>query len=130
VLGRRKESGAPLTGTHEFDPPGMSGRRRNGEPLIPADAHIRVASPESNGGTSILRRGFSYTDGMDASGLLDAGLFFLSFQRDPQQFVTLQRRLAAHDALNEYIRHTGSGVWACPTGLPDDTRSWADHLFG
>jgi deferrochelatase/peroxidase EfeB len=130
VFGRRKESGAPLTASHEFDPPRISARVPDGAPSIPADAHIRLASPESNAGTSILRRGFSYTDGIDGAGLLDAGLFFLSFQRDPQQFVTLQRRLAAHDALNEYIRHTGSGVWACPTGLPDHTRSWADHLFG
>ena len=129
VFGRRKESGAPLNGTHEFDAPGMSARRRDGEPVIPADAHIRLASPESNGGTSILRRGFSYTDGIDERGLLDAGLFFVSFQRDPRQFVTLQRRLGAHDALTEYIRHTGSGVWACPPGLPDGTRTWADHLF-
>jgi deferrochelatase/peroxidase EfeB len=130
VFGRRKNTGAPLTGTHEFDQPVLSARHPDGKPVIPDDAHVRLASPESNGGTSILRRGFSYTDGMDEGGLLDAGLFFLSFQRDPVQFVSLQRRLGAHDALSEYIRHTGSGVWACPTGLADDTRSWADHLFG
>jgi len=130
VFGRRKETGAPLTGRHEFDPPAFSVRAPDGKPVIPADAHVRLASPESNGGTSILRRGFSYTDGLDDKGLLDAGLFFVSFQRDPQQFVQLQRRLGSYDALNEYIRHTGSGVWACPTGLSDNTRSWADHLFG
>jgi len=129
VFGRRKDSGAPLTGAREFDPPRMEARGRDGAPVIPADAHIRLASPEGNGGTSILRRGFSYTDGLDEAGLLDAGLFFVSFQRDPRQFVTLQRRLGAHDALTEYIKHTASGVWACPPGLPDGSRSWADHLF-
>ena len=53
----------------------------------------------------ILRRGYSFTDGMDERlGQLDAGLFFISFQRDPRtQFVPLQRRLGENDALNEYI---------------------------
>lgn len=52
-----------------------------------------------------------------ARGQLDAGLFFVCFQRDPQkQFVPLQRRLAQNDALNEYILNTGSAVFACPPG--------------
>ncbi len=129
VFGRRKQSGAPLTGHGEFDAPDYAATTADGEPVIADDAHIRLASPENNDGLRILRRGFSYTDGIDDLGLLDAGLFFISFQRDPEQFVTLQRRLGRHDALNEYIKHTGSGVWACPPGLPDDTRTWADHLF-
>lgn len=53
----------------------------------------------------------------DARGQLDAGLFFISFQRDPhKQFVPLQQRLAANDRLNEYIRHTASALFACPPG--------------
>ncbi len=36
--------------------------------------------------------------------------------KDPAQFIRLQRTLAA-DALNEYILHTGSAVFACPPGL-------------
>ena len=66
----------------------------------------------------ILRRGYSFTDGFDAErGQLDAGLFFICFQRDPRkQFVPLQQRLAANDRLNEYIRHTGSALFACPPG--------------
>jgi deferrochelatase/peroxidase EfeB len=43
---------------------------------------------------------------MDAElGQLDAGLFFISYQNDPASFVELQRRLAASDALNEYVKH-------------------------
>ena len=66
----------------------------------------------------ILRRGYAYTDGTDPqTGLLDAGLFFVAFQKDPQkQFVALQRRLGT-DALNEYIQHTGSGVYAVLPGV-------------
>jgi len=54
----------------------------------------------------------------DAQEWLDAGLFFICFQRDPRrQFVAIQRNLGSRDALNEYIRHTGSAVFACPGGI-------------
>jgi len=70
-------------------------------------------------GLRLLRRGFSYTELSQAgSGQLDAGLFFISFQRDPQrQLVSIQRRLAANDALSSRLLHTGSGVFACPPGV-------------
>jgi deferrochelatase/peroxidase EfeB len=86
--------------------------------VIPADAHIRLAAPGSNDGARMLRRGFSFTDGIDpVRNQLDAGLFFIAFQRDPRrQFVPIQERLGQEDALNEYIRHTGSGLFACPPG--------------
>jgi deferrochelatase/peroxidase EfeB len=129
IFGRFKTSGAPLTGHDEFDDPDYAATNPDGQPVIADTSHIRLASPENNNGLRILRRGFSYTDGTDPTGLLDAGLFFICFQDDPQAFVTLQRRLGAHDAMNEYIKHTGSGLWACPTGLPDAGRTWADHLF-
>ncbi len=31
--------------------------------------------------------------------------------------MAIQRRLGAHDALGEYIRHTGSAVFAVPPGV-------------
>jgi deferrochelatase/peroxidase EfeB len=131
VFGRHKDSGAPLTGTDEFDVPDYHAKGTDGEPVIAQDAHIRLVSPENNDGLRILRRGFSYTDGIDDIGLLDAGLFFIAFQKDPRkQFVPLQRKIGRVDALNEYIKHTGSGLWACPPGLVDDSRTWADQLFG
>jgi deferrochelatase/peroxidase EfeB len=97
------------------------GRRKLDDTLLPhrgpEDAHVRLADPKANGGAALLRRGYSYTDGIDpASGQLDAGLFFISFQRDPEQFAAVQRRLGTSDALNEYIRHTGSAVFAVPPG--------------
>ena len=79
----------------------------------------------------ILRRGYSYTDGIDSTtGLLDAGLFFIAFQQDPhRQFVTIQRQLGRHDLLNEYIRHTGSAVFAVPPGLSAAGDWWGKQLF-
>lgn len=118
AVGREKVSGAPLGQENEYDPVDLK-TKKNGELTIPADAHIRLASPELNGGQRILRRGFSYTEPSRAgSGQLDAGLFFISFQRNPQrQFVPIQRRLAANDALSRHLLHTGSGIFACPPGV-------------
>jgi deferrochelatase/peroxidase EfeB len=130
IVGRFKGSGAPLTGRAEFDEPDFAARRPDGAPVIAPAAHVRLAHPTSNGGARLLRRGYNFMDGNDSLGRLDAGLFFVSFQRDPQQFVRVQRRLAGQDVLNEYIEHTGSGLWACPPGLAGRTATWADHLFG
>ena len=66
----------------------------------------------------ILRRGYNFTDGTDGLGRLDAGLFFVAFTRDPlAHFVPLQTRLARSDALNEYIQHRSSAVFAVPPGV-------------
>ena len=130
VFGRFKTSGAPLTGIHEFDVVDLDAQR-NGKPVIPLDAHIRLAAPATNHGQRILRRGYSYTDGIDPqTGLLDAGLFFIAFQKDPRkQFIPIQRRLGSMDALNEYIRHTGSAVFAVPPGLSGPGDWWGKDLF-
>jgi deferrochelatase/peroxidase EfeB len=116
TIGRHKYSGAPLGGSEEFDPLPLDGQR-NGHPVIPVDAHVRLASAKENDGARILRRGYSFTDGVDEGlGELEAGLFFISFQRNPEQFVAIQRRLGSLDALNEYIKHVGSALFAVPPG--------------
>ena len=111
TMGRKKISGAPLGGSAEFDPIKLS--------ALPVDSHVRLANPATNGGERILRRGYSFTDGMDPDlGQLDAGLFFICFQRDPhKQFVPIQRRLGSNDKLNEYIKHVGSALFAVPPGV-------------
>jgi deferrochelatase/peroxidase EfeB len=130
VIGRHKVSGAPLGGHAEFDPPDLAAAGPDG-PMIDTDAHIRLAAPRTNAGARILRRGYAYTDGIDArTGLLDAGLFFIAFQRDPErQFIALQRRLGADDALNEYIQHTGSGLFAILPGVRDARDELGRGLF-
>ena len=116
TIGRHKYSGAPLGGSDEFESLPL-GAERNGHPVIPVDAHVRLASARENDGARILRRGYSFTDGVDESlGELEAGLFFISFQRDPEQFVAIQRRLGSFDALDEYIKHVGSALFALPPG--------------
>jgi deferrochelatase/peroxidase EfeB len=128
VVGRQRESGAPLGRRREFDPVPLEAMR-DGRPLIPLDAHARVATPRTNGGVALLRRSYSYDNGADASrgasaggggpsgGGRDAGLLFVCFQRDPRrQFVQIQRRLAEQDALSRFTRHVGSAVFAIPPG--------------
>ncbi|HEX6401943.1 MAG TPA: iron uptake transporter deferrochelatase/peroxidase subunit [Pseudonocardiaceae bacterium] len=130
VFGRAKYTGAPLSGKAEFEAPDFAARTAGGELTIPDNAHIRLAAFENNDGLRILRRGYSFTDGIDTrTGTLDAGLFFISFQKDPTQFITLQRKLGSQDALNEYIRHVGSALFACPQGVPDPSRYWGHALF-
>lgn len=130
VIGRHKYSGAPLSGMKEFDAPDFSATGTDGQTLIAADSHIALAAHENNGGVRILRRGYNYTDGTLSTGELDAGLFFLAYQADPRtQFVALQRKLGTHDLLNEYIQHVGSGLYACPPGVPDEAGYWGEGLL-
>ncbi|MEO5535446.1 MAG: iron uptake transporter deferrochelatase/peroxidase subunit [Pseudolysinimonas sp.] len=114
IIGRTKDAGAPLTGTGEFDEPDLKLGTTSGNTVIPPDAHIRLAHPDVVA-TRILRRGYNFVDGSNGLGQLDAGLFFISMQRSPEQFSTVQRSLSK-DAMNEYIRHVSSAVFAVPPG--------------
>ncbi|GAA1332091.1 iron uptake transporter deferrochelatase/peroxidase subunit [Pseudonocardia xinjiangensis] len=130
VFGRTKSAGAPLTGTAEFDTPDFGATGPDGTPVIADNAHIRLAAFENNNGLRILRRGYSFNDGIDpTTGDLEAGLFFISFQSDPATFVTLQRKLGSSDALNEYIQHVASGLFACPPGVTRNGDYWGSGLF-
>ncbi|UXX97597.1 iron uptake transporter deferrochelatase/peroxidase subunit [Streptomyces sp. AD2-2] len=122
VFGRDKGEGAPVGKAKEHDPPFLKAMK--------PDAHVRLAHPDSNGGITILRRGYSFTDGTDGLGRLEAGLFFLAYQRDVRKgFIPLQRKLSASDALNEYIQHVGSAVFAVPPGVRDKDDWWGSTLF-
>ncbi|WP_214858563.1 iron uptake transporter deferrochelatase/peroxidase subunit [Exiguobacterium sp. s191] len=116
TFGRERASGAPLGSTDEFASVTPAKRQARGEAALPVDSHTAVA--HGAGKTAILRRSYSYQDGIDEkTGALDAGLLFLSYQRSPKQFIEIQRRLAAQDRLNEYITHRGSAIFACFGGI-------------
>jgi deferrochelatase/peroxidase EfeB len=121
IFGRDKGEGAPVGRAKERDEPFLKA-------MLP-DAHVRLAHPDTNHGATILRRGYSFTDGTDGLGRLDAGLFFLAYQRDVRTgFVRIQRNLAT-DALNEYIQHVGSAVFAIPPGVRGADDWWGSTLF-
>jgi deferrochelatase/peroxidase EfeB len=114
TIGRQRDTGAPLSGGSEFTPPDYGAKDSSGELTIAADAHIRHAAPAFNNGAAMLRRGFSYTDG-DESGLL-----FLAWQADPRHgFIPVQRQVAS-DALQRFIRHETSALFAAPGGVGPD----------
>ncbi|MER7275526.1 iron uptake transporter deferrochelatase/peroxidase subunit [Dactylosporangium sp. NPDC000244] len=124
IIGRNKGEGAALGKAGEFDEPDFSGE------TIPRDSHVRLAHPQFNDGARLLRRGYNFVDGSDGLGRLDAGLFFIAYQRDPRkQFVPIQTRLSRQDTLNEYIRHVSSGLFACPPGVSAAGDSWGRALF-
>ncbi|MEW9529415.1 iron uptake transporter deferrochelatase/peroxidase subunit [Microbispora sp. NPDC049125] len=130
IFGRDKGRGAPLTGHAEFDQPDFARKGADGTPVIAENAHVRLAHPSSHGGARLLRRGYNFVDGSDGLGRLDAGLFFMAYQRDPRkQFVPIQMELAKNDALNEYIKHVSSGLFACPPGVVDGGDYWGRTLF-
>ena len=114
IFGRDKRVGAPLSGGDEFTAPDFE-VEVEGAPAIDIASHVRLAHPDNNAGAQLLRRGYNYVDGSNELGRLDAGLFFLAYVRDLEQFITVQRSLAT-DLLNEYVRHIGSATFAIPPG--------------
>jgi dye decolorizing peroxidase/deferrochelatase/peroxidase EfeB len=148
VIGRRRADGSPLTGEQEHDQPDLEATGADGATVIAADAHIRRVH-----GFSMLRRSYSYDYGFltamaggspdpleqpehhvhapgtedhhhGGHGKLDVGLLFCAYGNDPDnQFVAAQQRLDEHDALNEFIQHTGSAVVAILPGFGE-----AGHL--
>ncbi len=130
TIGRVKSTGAPLGQSSETAPVDLQALGADAQPVIPEFSHIRQAAPSTNAGQAILRRGYSFADGVDpTSGEMDAGLFFVCFQKDPRkQFIPIQSRLSLNDALSEYLLATGSGVFACPPGVADG-ESWGHDLL-
>jgi deferrochelatase/peroxidase EfeB len=129
MIGRHRESGAPLGGTEEFQDPRYDldpqGKR------IPLTAHIRVANPRTpqTEDQRILRRGFNYHRGFDAAGQLDQGLMFVAFNQDiDRQFATIQRRLA-EEPMVDYINPVGGGYFFAPPGARGPTDWVGSGLF-
>lgn len=116
TFGRYRSNGAPLGQKNEFEQLDLDKKNELGQYHIPENSHTRLS--HGDGSQKILRRAYSYSDGMDKkTGSFDAGLLFLSFQRSPsKQFIPIQHRLAKMDKLNEYTTHRGSAIFACLPG--------------
>jgi deferrochelatase/peroxidase EfeB len=133
TVGRRKASGAPLGANPsgadaEFIPLDLEAADKDGNPILPENAHARLAHPASNDGAQILRRGYSYDNGVSfvaerwppwRQGLeLDAGLLFVCYQRDPRTgFIKIFDKMSKFDMLNQFVTHIGGGLFACPAGV-------------
>ncbi|MFF5857579.1 iron uptake transporter deferrochelatase/peroxidase subunit [Streptomyces sp. NPDC012751] len=120
VIGRRKADGAPLSGGGETTPMDLEKTDAKGDYVVPLGAHARITRPDQNGGAAMLRRPFSFHDGIDADGTPNAGLLFICWQADPLRgFVPVQRKLDRGDALSKFIRHEASGLFAVPGGAAE-----------
>lgn len=129
MIGRTKDTGAPLIGGAEKDQPDFSAQNPDGSLVIPATARVRLSHPSSTRGAQIFRRGFSYDDGALDDGSRDAGLLFLAWQADPRKgFLPIQSRIDMGDRLNLFTRAVGSAIFACPPGVSEGSHLGASLL--
>ncbi|MDQ7909395.1 Dyp-type peroxidase [Phytohabitans sp. ZYX-F-186] len=116
AVGRRLDTGAPLSGEHEHDPPDYAATNALGLTVIAEAAHIARAHVDSDR-QRIFRRPYNYDEPPGPDGRPDMGLVFAAYQRDVgDQFLPIQRNLAEADLMNDWITPIGSAVFAVPPG--------------
>lgn len=121
VVGRRLDTGAPLTGAKEADEADFDANV-GGIPIIAPNAHIALARHRTDE-EQFLRRPYNFDDPPEPGGTTNSGLIFAAYQKDPaKQFIPVQRRLAAADGFNPWITTIGSAVFAILPGVDSGQR--------
>ncbi|WP_093484995.1 MULTISPECIES: Dyp-type peroxidase [unclassified Streptomyces] len=109
VFGRRRATGAPLSGGTAAWDPDLGAKTPDGRYLIPADAHVRRANPTVVGVGHMLRRSYSTDEPL--------GLLFISFQNDLRTFTHTLARMDASDALLRFTTTTASATFLILPGF-------------
>ncbi|WP_291378925.1 Dyp-type peroxidase [Demequina sp.] len=118
AVGRRLDTGAPLTGGRERDPVDLDAKGPGGLPVISSVAHARRARVEDPS-LRIVRLAYNYEEPAPAASeaLSSTGLLFGAWQADvDRQYVPIQRALDEADLLNVWTTPIGSAVFAIPPG--------------
>ena len=116
AIGRRLDTGAPVTGTRLDDPPDLEALDELGFHRIDDNAHLRRAHASAPH-ERFLRRPYSYDDPPEGDATSSSGLVFIAYQADPvRQFLPVQQRLAEADLLNLWTTPVGSAVFAVLPG--------------
>lgn len=119
AVGRRLDTGAPLTGKAEHDEPDLEVLTPLGFPVISEVSHLRRTRSDDPQ-QRIFRRAYNYDNAPTGAGVSDSGLLFASFQADvAAQFTPIQQRMDTVDLLNEWITAVGSAVFAIPSGCAE-----------
>jgi len=127
AIGRQKASGAPIGKQKEFDKADLDAVDADGNLVIAENSHLRLTTAATNDGAQILRRSYSYNEGVSFTaerwppwrqGMeYDAGLLFMCYQRDPRTgFIKIFDKMSKFDMMNQFVTHIGGGLFACPGG--------------
>ena len=119
VIGRKKISGAPLSGGGPNDQVDLFSKTPAGEYLTPVHAHARAAHPSFTASPLMMRRSYGFTNGSDG-GEATSGLLFISYQNDLDTFSKTQLRLDEVDALMGFSTPTAEISFLVLPGFSSD----------
>lgn len=113
TFGRHRATGASIGKTDEFAELDINAKDDKGNHVVGDASHAGIAKRT---GLQMLRRSYSYSSGI-VRGQFDAGLLFVSFQKNPVQFSVIQNAFGNVDKMTEYTTHIGSGLFLCFGGV-------------
>nr|WP_305846096.1 Dyp-type peroxidase [Photobacterium kishitanii] len=128
-FGRHKITGAPLGMKHEHDYPEYE-KDPHGDRIL-FNSHMRRAEPRNpeRYTAKLRRRSYSYSLGVNESGMLDMGLIFISYQKNLKTgFINTQKRLNG-EPLERYIKPFGGGYYFVLPSVINDGEYLGEVLF-
>ncbi|WP_261166243.1 Dyp-type peroxidase [Microbacterium sp. Marseille-Q6965] len=120
IVGRRRLSGAPLSGGERLDDVDLNAKTPEGAYLTPARSHARAAHPSFTGSHLMLRRSYAFSVPGTGETAGEVGLLFACYQRDLDTFIRTQLRLDETDDLMAFAAPTASASFLILPGYTRD----------